>query len=724
LFVFNQNKKCAIIFVLVFLFITVITGHRALLANPKIIIPTFVEKAPIMNGTLGDPEWKKAAPISDFVQYDPQNGAPPSEKTVVRVLYTRRMVYFGIHCYDNHPDKILATQLIRDGSQAQDDQFLIIIDPTNSGENGYYFAINPLGTKLDALVGEEGNLVDANWNGIWQAEAKIGKDGWTAEIAIPFFTLNFDARDNLWKINFQRVIRRKQEVDLWTSSERIYGIYKLSKAGEIGPFKGIRTTRLRLLKPYAAFSFQRVPQEAFGIFSATGLDYTYGITSNLQAHLTLNPDFFETPPDLEQVNFTPLPLFLHESRSFFLEREDIFNVGVAGTNLLFFSRNIGIDSATGAVIPVREGFKADGSLGHNDVGFLAVQEGGAGFPRTDIELERLKKEFSSGSYLGFLGIQKESQNPSHAFNGTYALDYNLNFLNSALNFQGFLAKTSTTNLNGDDWGGFGLITYQNDWVVVSLFKEMQELNFNPELGFRKFSDDNSLGMNVVFIVRPNWGDIREVHFTSNPAVVKSLTGQPFVSEVTGDIYIIFNSGASLNLSILDPTSWNLSSSFQPFSGLIIPSGHYDTNDHIFTYNSNPTQPFYYTLQYGFGNFYTGPYQLASLSLNWKPNRHFLFNISRTEQDLHLLQGDFRILQETTSFTYAFSRVLNVEFQLQNVNVASPPTTMNARLDWRFKPESDLYLIYNLGPQFISSITGVGELQKLQKFEVKYTEAFF
>src|SRR6266849_5735701 len=198
-----------------------------------------VDAAPKLDGTLGDPLWQSAKVITEFRQREPNEGEPATEKTEVRILYTRHAVYFGIHCHDLEPSRIIATELRRDVSQDLDDHFEILIDSTHDRRDAYVFEINPLGTQNDGLIVEEqgnnnGGDFDRGWDGVWTSEARITSDGWSATVEIPFTTLNFTQSKNvIWGLNFKRFIRRKNEEDLWSAYRRTFGIAKVSRAGEL-----------------------------------------------------------------------------------------------------------------------------------------------------------------------------------------------------------------------------------------------------------------------------------------------------------------------------------------------------------------------------------------------------------------------------------------------------------------------------------------------------------
>src|ERR1700720_924985 len=281
---------------------------------------TPTDKAPKLDGTLNDPLWQLAAPITDFRQREPDEGQPATEKTEVRILYTRHAVYFGIHCYDSAPPRIVATELRRDVSQDLDDHFEVLIDSNHNRRGAYVFGVNPFGTQNDGLIVEEqgdsnGGDFDRGWDGVWTSSAHITSDGWTATIEIPFTTLNFTHSTNVvWGLNFKRFIRRKNEEDLWSAYRRTFGITKVSEAGDLQGIKDIGSGRLFVVKPYGLARYDKQTGQA-ALFPLTGgLDVKYGLTSNIVLNLTGNTDFADTEVDLEPFNLTPFKVFIPEKR--------------------------------------------------------------------------------------------------------------------------------------------------------------------------------------------------------------------------------------------------------------------------------------------------------------------------------------------------------------------------------------------------------------------------
>jgi hypothetical protein len=208
----------------------------------------------------------------------------------------------------------VATELRRDVSQHLDDYFEIVIDSAHDRRNAYVFQITPLGTQRDALITEEhqgsgDDDGDSGWDGIWTSEARIGEQGWTATIAIPFSTLNFmKSNDVIWGINFKRFIRRKNEEDLWSGWQRVNGIARISEAGELHGISDIGSGRLFVIKPYGLLGIQHLPESVastgltpgWSCLCSGGVDAKVGLRSNLVVNATVNTDFADTDVDLQQ----------------------------------------------------------------------------------------------------------------------------------------------------------------------------------------------------------------------------------------------------------------------------------------------------------------------------------------------------------------------------------------------------------------------------------------
>src|SRR5262245_7605203 len=167
-----------------------------------------------LDGRMEEPIWSRLAPATDFIQFQPDNGAPASQRTEVRIAFSHDALYMGVTCFDTEPDKMLGNTMKRDEFLRSDDRFQWVIDPFNNGQGGYFFEMNPSGLMADAQMSSSAQI-NREWDAIWDAHVLRSEIGWTIEIMIPFRTLNFDPKITGWGINFQRTIRGINEDSVW-----------------------------------------------------------------------------------------------------------------------------------------------------------------------------------------------------------------------------------------------------------------------------------------------------------------------------------------------------------------------------------------------------------------------------------------------------------------------------------------------------------------------------
>src|SRR6266568_959578 len=488
--------------------------------GPKVAQAVRVERAPRLDGTLNDPLWQAAEPVRDFRQREPHEGQTPTETTEVRVLYSRHEVYFGILCRDSAPNAIVATELRRDLPQDLDDNFEILIDSTHDRRNAYVFQMNPLGTQSDGIITEERRLegqdYDRGWDGVWTSQAQITGTGWTATVGIPFTTLNFtQSQDVVWGLNFKRFIRRKNEEDLWSAYRRVFGITKVSEAGALHGITDIGSGRLFIVKPYGLMGVDRMSNRTRTDFLHTGgVDIKYGLRANLVANLTGNTDFADADVDQQQFNLTPFRLFFPEKRQFFLENASVFDFSTGFEDLLFFSRQIGIDPNTGQVVPIDGGAKLTGSLGKYEVGLIDVKTRADGpNPYANYGVVRVKRSIFGDSYVGVMGIDKESGNVLDPYNRTGGLDTRLVFFRNLV-VHGYGAITGSRGVSSGNSDVGADVSYQNNWLEFVARRNKIGPNFNPEVGFVDRTDVNQSWADVNFKPRPKLRGIRELNFES------------------------------------------------------------------------------------------------------------------------------------------------------------------------------------------------------------------
>jgi len=721
---------------LLLIFLLLITSGQSTYAQtpasaPRTATAARVEHAPRLDGSLDDPLWSSAPVISDFRQREPLETQPATESTEVRILYDSRHLYIGIHCYDSAPSTIVATQLRRDLSQDLDDNFAVAIDSTLSHRNAYVFQVNPLGTQRDGRIVEEqaplvnDSIIDPSWDGLWTSAAKITSDGWTATFEIPFSTLNFrGASVTSWGLNFRRFIRRKNEEDEWSGFRRIFNFWRVSQAGTLQGLTGIESGGLLVLKPYGLLGAQTVsgetPNQPWSALHSGGFDVKYGLASNLIALGTVNTDFSDADVDQQQFNLTPFPIMIPEKRRFFLEDSDVFDFLLWNQDILFFSRQIGIDPVSGQEVPIDAGGKIAGHAAGFDLGIMDVRTRSAGLnPDANYSVVRVKRPLTPGSYIGFIATDKESGNSLDPYNRSGGLDAKFILFNN-LNLRGYYAKTWSPGLHSDNAAFGGRFTYANNWFNIYAGHGATEQNFNAEIGFLSRTGVESTIFQAFLTPRPHFWNLREIDIGGFVDNNPSTSGFLVFQELTPTIRIIFQNGAEIDSNPQDMIAQTLTQPLHLYKNISIPAGSYRFTSHQLAYTSAGAGRFTYAGAFQWGDYYGGTLKTATATAQYRPNSHLALALNNTVNVFRLPQGNFNIALSGVQVSYAFTRFINLTTFVQSDTAQTQAVSANFRLRYTFRPDSDLYVIYNLGTRFQTLAAGNPLPIREQKFAIKLT----
>jgi hypothetical protein len=686
------------------------------------------DHAPQLDGTLNDPLWRSTKPITDFRQREPLEGQPATERTEVRILYTRHAVYFGIHCYDSNPSGIIASELRRDVSQDLDDHFEILIDSNHDRRGGYVFQFNPLGTQIDGLIVEEQRDnpdvdFDSGWDGVWTSAARIEDDGWTATIEIPFTTLNFThSMDVLWGVNFKRFIRRKNEEDLWHAYRRTFGITKVSQAGDLRGISDIGRGRLFIIKPYGLVEYDKQTGQDPKFPLTGGLDIKYGLNSNLVLNLTGNTDFADTEVDLEPFNLTPFKIFIPEKRQFFLENAGVFNFPLGDQDELFFSRQIGIDPVTGNQVPINGGARLTGRVGRLELGIMDVDTRSSGSnPFANFAVVRLKESLWSGSYVGVMGIDKRSGAVDDSFNQTGGVDTRLVFFKDWFVDAHMAGTQSPSYPSGNSDLGASL-TYRSNWLDGIVERRKTGPNFNPEVGFVERPDSDETYGDLTFKVRPSLRGVRELQFEGFILHAPNTEGQVFTQEWQNTFRAELNNGGYTDDDIVDVFTQRITTPFHIYKSVFIPIGLYHFTRHQLTYGSGQDRKFTYNFFERFGGYYDGTLNEFRVRGNYRPTAKFSVAASETWDRfvLPLPNGNFSVVLASLQGNYSFNRFLTFTSLVQMDTSNNQAVSANLRLRYNYRPDSDLYVIFNIGTQFASIAPANPPQVRETRFAIKYT----
>jgi hypothetical protein len=320
----------------------------------KQIIPSRTPSAITIDGRLTEKEWNTASEVSDFQQFDPEEGAEPTERTSVKILYDDNALYVGVMCYDSDPSGIVE-QLTRRDRTVQADRISVIIDSYHDHSTAFLFSGSVSGVQSDGLLSQDGIVYDIQWDAVWDFNAKIISDGWSAEFKIPFSALRFAKQDSAytWGINFRRYIARKKETDEWVMVRRNEAptgtISSVSKMGHLVGLHNISPPLHLEIMPYGVSSQSYLSQPPpfplqKKLSPNAGVDIKYGLTNNFTLDVAINPDFGQVEVDQAVLNLTVFETFYPEKRPFFLEGAQIFSFGTMFDNRqlrMFYSRRIG-----------------------------------------------------------------------------------------------------------------------------------------------------------------------------------------------------------------------------------------------------------------------------------------------------------------------------------------------------------------------------------------------
>ena len=304
-----------------------------------------------VDGVLDEPDWTAAAPVEGFVQHEPYDGLPATERTAVRAVYDDRCIYIGVKAYDSEPGKIVG-HLTRRDRDSPSDWIYVGFDSYNDKRSAFIFAVNPAGTKQDIFFFNDTES-DGNWDAVWDAGTRIEADGWTAEFAIPWSQLRFanNCETHSWGFQAARQICRRSELSF---------LYYVPKSANqlvslFGRIEGIERipppSRLEIL-PYAVGSIDAYGDAADDPFRADprwagrfGTDLKYRLTTDVTLDMTINPDFGQVEQDPSEFNLTAYESYFEEKRPFFMEGANIFQYrlmfGDNDAERLFYSRRIG-----------------------------------------------------------------------------------------------------------------------------------------------------------------------------------------------------------------------------------------------------------------------------------------------------------------------------------------------------------------------------------------------
>jgi hypothetical protein len=650
-----------------------------------------------IDGRLDEPAWAMAVPIGPLLQVEPDENAPPSEETEVRVAEDGERLLFAIRCRDREASEIAATQIGRDSNLTVDDSVIVVLDTFADERNGFFFIVNPRGARGEGQISNNEEQLNFDWDGIWDAAARIDDEGWTAELAVPFKTLRFKAGGTAWGLNVQRRIQRRQETSRWAAAKRDVWISNLSQAGRLEGLAEAKQGRGLDLRPYLSAA----REDGTGELKLGG-DVFKNITPNLTAALTLNTDFAETEVDTRQVNLTRFPLFYPEKRFFFLEGAGVYEVAGLGRSnselVPFYSRRIGLDA--GREVPVLGGLKISGRVGRYNLGLLDVETGRQqqlGLGRQNLLAARVSRNLFRQSWVGLIATHG---NPAGSGDNTllgvdarFATSSFRGDKNLSLDLYALHTRDEASDRADHAWG-FKL-DYPNDlWDIALSHKQVGDA-FHPALGFVSRNGIRKTDLGVAFMPRPGRLGIRQLFFGLRPSYVTDLEGRVLDWQIEiQPLELQTESGDRVEWSWV-PQFERLDEPFEVRPALVVPPGDYRFDYWELELETAERRRVSFGGGMRRGGFYHGTLFAYGGELVLKPNPHVGIALGRDRYEGELPGGSFATtvlwgrLELNLSPDLGWSTLLQYDSDSRLLGVQS-------RLRWRIRPESDFFLVVNRG----------------------------
>jgi hypothetical protein len=708
------TKTAAAIYALLFA-CSVISQNTPEQANKNFTIAK-TDQAPAIDGDLSDAAWQNAVRIDDWLQLSPIEYRTPSEYTEVWAMYDEDALYFGFYAHDSAPNQITNNVLQQGTPTMNEDKVGLVLDPFNDQRSGYRFELNANGVRSEAIY-ISGTRPSFDWEGIWNASAKILEDGWTAEFKIPFKSLSFDPANDTWGVNFTRNLQRNQEVMAWYSFN---GTYTPTSAGKMTGISNItQGIGLDVIPAISGTSFEDHVVGNTVSELQPSVDIFYKITPQINLAVTVNTDFSATEADSNSLNLSRFRRFFDEKRAFFLNDFDAFKFGMtdlrfngssSGNNALaFYSRRIGL-SDDGQPVDIVGGIKLSGQAGNTEFGALVMRQDETTITRggiseiidpTNAIVARVSHSVLEESKIGFIftdGNPSENQN-----NSLYGTDFHYRDTDfyGGKTLDAVLVYQQTNDPDFDDnqssYSAAFSIGAQEGWYGGAQYFAVEE-NYSPGLGFTQRTNAELLSTKLIHrwlfddsifnFIQVQLGTTRWQDLDTGNLDFEQISFMP--------VDLHFRRGDSVHV-IIDREKQSVDVGENPTGDLRlpIPAGLYEDSIIELRYNS----PSYFDvsgeLSFSKGDYFTGTFTEFSPELSWQANRHILVDLGY-ELTKYELPGETIFTREVNfDLTIAFNSKVSLTSQIEYDNVRRE-ASFNNRLRWNIEPGQDLWVVFNQG----------------------------
>jgi hypothetical protein len=663
-----------------------------------------------IDGRLDEQPYATVAPFSDFVQVDPNNGAPASQRTEMWLFFDRDNVYVAARCWESNPERMVANELRRDNFTIyrDNDAVTFIFDTFYNRRDGTLFVVTPIGGRFDGQYTNE-RQYNSDFNPIWEVSTGRFAGGWTFEAAIPFKSLRYPQEGpQVWGFNAQRNNRWKNELSAVTLLPPARGVNAVTQSSRAATLVGIDAparSRNIEIKPYVTGDLTTdltvTPSRSNDPSGDLGVDAKFGLTQGMTADLTVNPDFAQVEADEQQVNLTRFSLFFPEKRDFFLENQTLFAMGTTGasqgagdTPILFYSRRIGING--NREVPLDAGGRATGRVGRYGIGLLDIQSGDepvSGARSSNFSVVRIKRDVLRRSSIGGIYTGRSRAQSGVGRNDLVGVDGSFSFFTD-FTVVTYWARSWTEGREGRDQSYRGQLDYTGDRYGVQLERLVVDPNFNPEVGFVRRPDmRKSFGL-FRFSPRPAsipW--VRKFSTTGSLNYIENGAGRLETRNVYGEFAIELQNSDRFSVAYTDTYEF-LPRPFPIAPPIVLPAGGYTYDSAEVTYLFGQQRALSGTVGVESGSFYNGDKTTLSVSRGRvKVTPRFSLEPSVSLNWVNLEQGSFTSSLVGSRVTYTMSPRMFVSALLQ-YNSSNHSYSNSVRFRWEYLPGSEMFVVYN------------------------------
>ncbi len=663
-----------------------------------------------IDGQLNELAWSESSIGSNFWEQAPLDGKKASKKTEFQITYDDRFVYVAIKCYD---DENHVVQTLKRDSWGESDETGIFIDPLNQKALCYAFGVNAFGAQSEALITQ--NDGDASWDNKWYSAVHQHEGYWATEFAIPFKTLRFKTGVNEWGIQIVRIEPGNNEIHTWSPVPRqfdsgdlgYYGTLKWDTAPE-------KTGTNVSLIPYSTFSINKdhtQPDSPTDADFKVGGDAKIALTPSLNLDLTFNPDFSQVEVDRQVTNLTRFNIFFPERRQFFLENGDIFNDFGQFADRPFYSRRIGLD-ASGQTVPILYGVRLSGNFNKNlRAGFFNMQTQGNDnrFGENYSAVAFQQRVFKRSAIKGIF-LNRQSFDGSDAVDGEYGRNIGGEFFystpNGKITFQnGFLQSLkqgfsdknrhiySRFNYAGQKFRTFLAFQHLGENYFADMGFNGRLNNFDPSTGSFVRLGYSQISNMLDYYIYPKDSKKVNFHWSGLENFVWFNTDASINEWYTRLRHFIFFKNTSQLRFRFNNIYTDLIFPFALTSNPL-PAGEYNQTEFNVQFNTDQRKLLNLQAFIVYGTFFSGEKltYTGTLSFRKQPWGNFALGIEQNDiwlpeqyGDLHLTLANARV-EINFSTNLFWTTFLQYNTQADNFNI-------NSRLQWRFAPMSDLFLVY-------------------------------